>query len=85
MNGPSHYAEAERLLAMFDEITDAAIRDRMSETTTTRALEILFARAQVHATLALAAATVATKAFGPQELWGGHTFEAGPEWQQVTE
>lgn len=47
MNGPEHYAEAERLAALADKALDAV----------PRWLDQTIARAQVHATLALAAAT----------------------------
>jgi hypothetical protein len=50
MTGPDHYREAERLL------TEQVFRDRPSSTTT-RSFEETVAAAQVHATLALAAAT----------------------------
>ena len=48
--GPEHYREAERLL------TEQVFRDRPGSTTT-RSFEETVAAAQVHATLALAAAT----------------------------
>lgn len=72
MTGPEHYAEAERLLdqVLPDGDTDGQV--------------VMHLRAQVHATLALAAATVATRAIGPQESWGGHAIEVGPEWQAAT-
>jgi hypothetical protein len=50
MTGPEHYREAERLL------TEQVFRDRTGGTTT-RSFEETVAAAQVHATLALAAAT----------------------------
>lgn len=51
MNGPEHYREAERLLT------------RAADAETAVALYLL-SRAQVHATLALAAATVDASGFG---------------------
>jgi hypothetical protein len=48
MTGPENYAEAERLVEMADNAGIDSIHAR------------LIAQAQVHATLALAAATVAT-------------------------
>lgn len=76
MNGPQHYAEAERLLDGPDvscEDYDELRRDNL-------------AAAQVHATLALAAAMVEGRAIGPLESWGGHHIElldASP-WREVT-
>ncbi|GLZ34858.1 hypothetical protein Lesp02_70450 [Lentzea sp. NBRC 105346] len=52
MTGPEHYREAEQLLAY---IEDGAYRDRMH--LSEAAEHSIAARAQVHATLALAAAT----------------------------
>ena len=78
MNGPEHYREAERLLA---EVRKGY---EVGPTMSYQPESCALAEAQVHATLALAAATVATKAFGPQEMWGGHAIEAGPEWQEAT-
>jgi len=69
MNGPEHYVEAERLM-------DSAIGKRNGDE--------LVLLAQVHATLALAAATVATRAVGPQEPWGGHAIDVCAEWREVT-
>lgn len=81
MSGPEHYRTAEILLAnLRDEVSGhpgAPLRTREQQAQ-------MIAEAQVHATLALAAATVATRAFGPQEMWGGHSIETGPEWQEAT-
>ncbi|WP_191834074.1 MULTISPECIES: hypothetical protein [Tsukamurella] len=67
MTGPEHYAEAERLLAIATEVGRAITATREDplspEDVRARRDELgkqatgLFARAQVHATLALAAAT----------------------------
>lgn len=74
MRGPEHYREAELLLETTDETVHSP------ETVANR-----LAQAQVHATLALAAATAATRCVTPQESWGGHTlFVDGPEWREAT-
>lgn len=66
MNGPQHYAEAERLIALNDEVT-ATINQAIQGgsacgvfDSTKAAMQIadgLLVAAQVHATLALVAAT----------------------------
>jgi len=79
MNGPEHYTEAEEILRQVDA-AEKAIAERggiPSETTyerfaTERADSV--ARAQVHATLALAAAT-ALRPFSDYRPW---TAAAGP-------
>jgi hypothetical protein len=48
MNGPAHYREAERLIKQANSIVDGFPSDAYAQT---------LAEAQVHATLALAAAT----------------------------
>lgn len=63
MNGPAHYKEAERLVALADR--DDKRRDGL----------IRFA--QVHATLALVAATAETYA----EQWSGN--HNGREWSEA--
>jgi hypothetical protein len=50
MTGPEHYQEAEKLIGLADRITDAGGDEGC-----------ILAAAQVHATLALAAATGVTK------------------------
>jgi hypothetical protein len=55
MTGPEHYREAERLLDEMDYRTDIAT----------------LTAAQVHATLALAAAALETRFLSPQQQWGG--------------
>lgn len=52
MNGPEHYAEAERLLGL----ADSAVSANMAASTGESKADVL-AAAQVHATLALTAAT----------------------------
>jgi hypothetical protein len=92
MSGPEHYRQAELLLESCHYTVDSdgtemyPATEEVDPETGDRVNTIgnALAAAQVHATLALAAATVATKALGPQEMWGGHAFEAGPEWQEVT-
>lgn len=70
MNGPEHYAEAERLLnhAPTHGISSATGLDRAES----------FATAQVHATLALVAATL--DAAGPRS--GGYPAEIG-HWREA--
>lgn len=86
MSGPEHYREAERLLEVAKEelIAYAAERNRALARVNLDQATSTHQRAQVHATLALAAATVATREVGPQEEWGGHAIEVEAEWQQVT-
>ena len=74
MTGPEHYAEAERLLAF---IEDAEL-----------ATEVVIAEAaiaQVHATLALAAATAEKRVHTPEQEWGGtETFlDTNSRWERV--
>lgn len=90
MSGPEHYREAERLLdavketaRTLDALPALANKSQVALETAPVAANLL-AQAQAHATLALVAATVATRAFGPQEPWGGHSIECDGEWQQVT-
>lgn len=54
MNGPDHYAKSEELLARCKETEDPVDKARF------------VAKAQVHATLALAAATAINTLSGPQ-------------------
>jgi hypothetical protein len=53
MTGPEHYKEAERLLPLAHDLADQGHQVRA---------DFIVARAQVHATLALAAATAAAQA-----------------------
>lgn len=81
MNGPEHYAQAERLLRHADQ------RMAQDETQWLRTYDqrtFFLAQAQVHATLALAVATaagahlpdhVAMKAFGPGEYGTPEPFK----------
>jgi hypothetical protein len=65
MTGPEHYAEAERLLALADRHTRGVTYEQEWTLTLTAA--------QVHATLALAAATAVGTA-GPD----GHAWPTSP-------
>jgi hypothetical protein len=62
MTGPEHYYEAERLL------TEQVFRDRPGSTTT-RSFEETVAAAQVHATLAVAAATALGTSGTETQAW----------------
>lgn len=78
MKGVEHYRTAEILLAnLRDEMAGSPgtpLRTREQQTQ-------MIAEAQAHATLALAAATVASRALGPVEAWGGQMFEPmSPDW-----
>jgi hypothetical protein len=66
MTGPEHYAEAERLLAAFDGF-DPTRRTELP------LVGLFMAEAQVHATLALAAATaLGTEQYAPDSTaWHG--------------
>lgn len=106
MNGPEHYAEADRLLALAEavavievphEITmDEAegIKARFEEHVGVKPLVVsqgarvdlsgVFASAQVHATLALAAATAADRWVSPVRDYGGQDVVTGQGWAEVT-
>ena len=71
MNGPEHYREAEQILAA----TFARI-DRGGVSAADAQYNI--ARAQVHATLALAAATAVVV------IEESSSVETAPEWREVT-
>lgn len=76
MNGPEHYREAERLLEMVGNGPPDWFQEHGAATA---------AAAQAHATLALVAASVAPRALGPQEPWGGHTLDAlDQDWREAT-
>lgn len=62
MNGPQHYREAERLLSVAHDLADQDYQVRA---------DFIVARAQVHATLALAAASVQNDTIdaGPIPRW----------------
>lgn len=60
MTGPEHYREAERLIGMFVEENDRLARARVSVAegqAKNSGLALIITAAQVHATLALAAAS----------------------------
>lgn len=82
MTGPEHYRQAEVLLSNQRRRIGGDDKNELLHPPEQRA-EML-AWAQVHATLALTAATVATRAIGPQEAWGGHAIEVDSDWQQAT-
>ena len=50
----------------------------------TQIYDSTLAAAQVHATLALAAATAATRTIGPIEGWGGRDVCVEGDWSEVT-
>lgn len=68
MTGPEHYREAESLLITAEECVSESVD-----------LPHLLAAAQVHATLALAAATAAT----PVNHWLGADDTSGRAWTEV--
>lgn len=76
MDGPEHYAEAERLLRVTRRAYNGgqAVGDEPPSTHDV-------ARAQVHATLALASAVVATRFVNEQE-WSG--TQVTTDWQEPT-
>jgi hypothetical protein len=65
MNGPEHYKEAEQLLAMLPNVERGAVSEAG-----------IIAEAQVHATLALAAAT-------RDAAYGELSIPAGAAWDAV--
>jgi hypothetical protein len=68
VNGPQHYADAERLLKAAADALETGDLD---------AAKLMHAAAQVHATLALVAATVSMATYGA----GFHALE----WAQATQ
>lgn len=56
MNGPEHYVEAERLMSQAHDMEDQADSD-LDPIGVQRRVDFIMDRAQVHATLALTAAT----------------------------
>ena len=74
MTGPGHYRESERLLASTQDSGGEVASDDV-----TLAISNTLAAAQVHATLALAAATAYPAV---REYWGGDTGTAR-EWSEV--
>lgn len=75
MTGPEHYREAERLLDSIGPAMTRGERIGASGNTVAAALNSIIARAQVHATLALTAATAASTQ--------SSMFTASPQWQQI--
>ena len=74
MSGPGHYRESERLLASTQDSDGEVASDDV-----TLAISNTLAAAQVHATLALAAATAYPAV---REYWGSDTGTAR-EWSEV--
>jgi hypothetical protein len=60
MTGPEHYREAEKLIGQAENFRIEANGDWRDDATSHQVADALVARAQVHATLALAAATALT-------------------------
>ena len=75
MSGPEHYREAERVLDFAEENALENSAEWYANAMTA---------AQVHATLALAAATVAERGIGPTESQGWRALHASPAWQEAT-
>jgi len=77
VNGPEHYREAERIAAMADNAPEYSAWQQLT----------LFAAAQVHATLALAAATAAGReAFTVADVDTGRaetSLRAADDWAEV--
>ena len=72
MTGPEHYRQAEALLAEAEHGPSVDTR-------------LALAAAQVHATLALTAATVATRGIGPEQGSGWREFSTDDDtWREVT-
>lgn len=91
MNGPEHYLEAERLVQVhcdqLQEAHDAFLGgdggERNQALGESGAMNQVLAAAQVHATLALAAATAATRTISPVEVWGGRDVCTDGDWSEV--
>jgi hypothetical protein len=84
VNGPSHYREAERLAAVYKDAIEAVEalpqdtdRQRLDRLHKQSSAQALLSKAQVHATLAVAAATAETYA----EQWSGN--HNGREWSEA--
>lgn len=82
--GPEHYREAERLLTEAHNAAQRVLPVMAARADAAGVYANVMARAQVHATLALAAAVAANRAVGPLEQWGGHAVEVSGEWREVT-
>jgi len=80
MTGPQHYLEAERLTGEAAGVMNAdyGLYTRMDTDERLRRLRALLAEAQVHATLALAAATIT-----PNGLWELPASHAAGGWREV--
>jgi hypothetical protein len=82
MTGPEHYAEAERVLALADRHTTGA--------TNGEEWTLTLSAAQVHATLALAAATAVGTAspgwpcVGRRRRYQAQYQQAGGPWRQLS-
>lgn len=81
MNGPNHYRKAEQLLQSAQRVLDAD--DPLTAAAAMQAAPLIVAAAQVHATLALAAATVADLGIGPMESSGWHSLHADDAWREA--
>lgn len=75
MNGPEHYAEAERLIARARSEFDDIYRDDSTPA-------LLLAEAQVHATLAAAASNAVTVPLAADDEDPGIVY-ADPGWEGV--
>ena len=73
MTGPEHYREAERLVARADDLLELAAQ-RHGEESAEAGFHMAMARAQVHATLALAAASATAGKMG---------YKAALAWENV--
>lgn len=87
MTGPSHYAEAERLLTAYkeawqvvEEMPVETVRDSERRMHAADGARQLVAKAQVHATLALAAAS----AYPAVKDYCGDEARDSAEWTRVT-
>ena len=76
MNGADHYREAERLLSGQADLMANAERARMSMGSLTSAMSLTTAQAQVHATLAQAAATYERPVPLPDGSWSNAATHA---------
>ena len=79
MTGPEHYREAERLANQANHFTYGDGADPVTG-------HALAAEAQVHATLALTAATVATRGIGPEQGNGWREVSVDADtWREVAQ
>ncbi|KRB73052.1 hypothetical protein ASE01_19955 [Nocardioides sp. Root190] len=86
MNGPDHYRESERLIAAGEAVVEeirAAKGDEARRDALGKQAGGIWAQAQVHATLALTAATVAPTATFDGGDGRTETF-TGVEWSEAT-